>query len=84
MKRKFPFFFTAKGCIFGSIFLGVFVVAPLTIIITHFYFGLHSGILAGILAGVVIGISFRYQKYWDWADRVMARFFGLFGSNSSK
>ncbi len=81
MQRKFTFIFTLKGFIFGVVFLGIFVVTPLTIIITYFYSGLDSVSLGGIIAGLIAGLSLKFKMYWNWADRVMAK---LFRSNGSK
>ena len=91
MKRKFPPFpdHTLKGFIFGFAFFMLFVLSPLTIILKYFLFPeLSLDIIIffiSFLASMLVGVSFKISKwYWDWADRVMARFFGLFRSNGSK
>ncbi len=90
MKRIFPFGgYTWKGQIFGIVLfglcLGIFLAA-LTIILKHFLFPELSSTMIAVINGGVAGIlgvlSFTIAKwYWNWADRVMAKFFG---SNSDK
>ncbi len=84
-RRKFLFFHTWPGIIFGvvllGILLGIFVGTPLAIIMTHFFPELGSGSITvgSIVGGLVAGLSVMAKWYWDWADRVMAKFFGSNG-----
>lgn len=84
MPHKCNFIFTLKGFILGIVLLGIFVATPITIIITHFFSELDSDSVGGVVAGVVGGASVICKKYWDWADRVMAKLLGLFGYKGDK
>ena len=74
---------TLSGFIFGAILLGFcfgIVFSLLAIIIKHFLFSeLNQDIMSGIVGGLTGGmgaLSLTLAKwYWDWADRVMAKFF---------
>ncbi len=92
MKRKYTLGHTWKGLIFGTVLLGLclgIIFSPLAIIIKHFLLPeLNQDIMSGIgggLTGALVVLSLKIAKwYWYWADRVMARFFGLFRSNGGK
>ena len=77
-----------QGRIFGLVLfalcLGI-LFAVLMVTLKHFFFPeLSSGMMASINGGLLGGLavlSFKHAKwYWDWADRVMANFFGSNGS----
>lgn len=86
MKHKKSFFsHNWSGLIFGVILLGVllgiFVGAPIAIIMTHFYPESNGIGIGSIVSGLIAGLSVMAKRYWNWADQVMAN---LFGSNGNK
>ena len=86
MKDKKSFFgHTWSGLIFGVILLGIllgtFVGAPIAITMTHFYPESNGIAIGSIVSGVIAGLSVMAKRYWNWADRAMAK---LFGSNGNE
>ena len=86
MQHKKSFFgHTRSGLIFGAIFLGIllglFVGAPIVITMKHFYPESNGTAIGSIVSGVLAGLSVMAKRYWNWADRAMAK---LFGSNGDK
>ena len=83
MKHNSSFGFTWKGVIFSIIFLGVFIVPPLTIILTHFYPELDRRLVAGVIAGLLFG-PVSGVMHWDRTKRAMEKFLDIFGHNGGK
>ena len=87
--EKYTLGHTGNGLIFGTILfwlcLGI-VSSSFVIVIKHFHlFELNRDIVYVIVGGGS-GFSFVFsfkiaKRYWNWADRAMAK---LFGSNGDK
>ena len=89
MKYKYTFGHTGKGFIFGTILFGlclVIVFSLFGIMIKHFHLFELNRDLVSVIVGGVTGFSFVLsfkiaKRYWNWADRAMAK---LFGSNGNE